>query len=147
MVYKYFLFQICQYFGKAGRKTTRRRTHKCKALCVSRKNNDILLCVIWLERKYRWNCNTWTNTLTFIYKKNVVKTSFIHCFIVVAENLTWPMVFSFFCSWWPAEEWYLFAVLEIQKFEYLDNKNSFLDEIKSIFPSFWRAIISWKNKK
>ena len=31
--------------------------------------------------------------------------------------------------------------MEIQKFEYLENKKSFLDTIKSIFHSFWRAII------
>ena len=35
---------------------------------------------------------------------------------------------------------------EIQKFEYLENKKSFLDEIKSTFHSFWRAIIWWKKK-
>ena len=35
---------------------------------------------------------------------------------------------------------------KIQKFEYLENEKSFLDEIK-IFHSFWRAIICWKNKK
>ena len=34
----------------------------------------------------------------------------------------------------------------IQKFEYLDKEKSFLDEIKSIFHSFWRAIIWWKLK-
>ena len=33
-----------------------------------------------------------------------------------------------------------------QKFEYFENKKSFLDEIKNIFHSFWRAIIWWKNK-
>ena len=38
------------------------------------------------------------------------KTSFIRCFIVTAENLVGPVVFLFFCSWWPAEE-YLFAAL------------------------------------
>ena len=27
------------------------------------------------------------------------KTSFIRCFIVTAENLIWPVVFSFFCLW------------------------------------------------
>ena len=37
--------------------------------------------------------------------------------------------------------------MEIQKFEYLENEKSFLDEIKSIFHSFWRAIFWWKNKK
>ena len=30
---------------------------------------------------------------------------------------------------------------KIQKFEYLENKASFLDEIKKHFHSFWRAII------
>ena len=33
------------------------------------------------------NGNTWTNTLTFIYIENVVKTSFIPYFIVTAKNL------------------------------------------------------------
>ena len=36
---------------------------------------------------------------------------------------------------------------KIQKFEYLGNEKSFLDEIKNIFHSFWRAIIQWKIKK
>ena len=36
---------------------------------------------------------------------------------------------------------------KIQKFEYLENEKSFLDDIKNIFHSFWRAIIWWKNKK
>ena len=31
--------------------------------------------------------------------------------------------------------------MEIQKFEYLDNQISFLDEIKSIFRSYLRAAI------
>ena len=30
---------------------------------------------------------------------------------------------------------------KIQKFEYLENEKSFLDATKSIFHSFWRAII------
>ena len=34
---------------------------------------------------------------------------------------------------------------EIQTFEYLKNEKSFLDEIKSIFRSFWRTIIWWKK--
>ena len=36
---------------------------------------------------------------------------------------------------------------KLQKLEYLENEKSFLDEIKNIFHSFWRAIIWWKNKK
>ena len=35
---------------------------------------------------------------------------------------------------------------QIQKLEYLKNEKSYLDEIKSIFHSFWKAIIWWKNK-
>ena len=35
---------------------------------------------------------------------------------------------------------------EIQKFEYLKNEKSFLNEIKNIFRSFWRAIAWWKIK-
>ena len=34
----------------------------------------------------------------------------------------------------------------LQKFEYIENKKSFFNEIKNIFCSFWRAIIWWKNK-
>ena len=30
---------------------------------------------------------------------------------------------------------------EIQKFEYLDNEKSFLDEVKSIFPNYLRSVI------
>ena len=33
---------------------------------------------------------------------------------------------------------------KLQKFEYLKNKKSFLDEIKNIFNSFWRAIFGEK---
>ena len=36
--------------------------------------------------------------------------------------------------------------MEIQKFDYLMNEKSFLDEIKSIFHSFWRAVIWSKTK-
>ena len=32
---------------------------------------------------------------------------------------------------------------EIKNFEYLENEKSFLDEIKNIFHSFWRAVI-WR---
>ena len=35
---------------------------------------------------------------------------------------------------------------EIQRLEYLKNEKSFLDEKKSSFNSFWRAIICWKKK-
>ena len=35
---------------------------------------------------------------------------------------------------------------KLQKFEYLEDENIFLDEIKNIFHRFWRPIIWWKNK-
>ena len=35
----------------------------------------------------------------------------------------------------------------IQKFEYIDNEKSFLDEIKSIFCNYLRAVIWWKKWK
>ena len=35
---------------------------------------------------------------------------------------------------------------EIQKLEYLENEKNFLEEIKNIFHSFWKAIIWWKIK-
>ena len=38
------------------------------------------------------------------------------------------------------------GMTKIQKCEYLENKSSFLDEIKSIFHNHLRAII-WKKKK
>ena len=36
---------------------------------------------------------------------------------------------------------------KLQKFKYLENKKSVLDEIKNIFYGFQMAIIWWKNKK
>ena len=36
--------------------------------------------------------------------------------------------------------------MEIENLDYFENEKRFFDEIKSIFHSFWRAIIWWKNK-
>lgn len=36
--------------------------------------------------------------------------------------------------------------LKTQEIKYLENKKNFVDEIKSFFNSFWRAII-WKKDK
>ena len=36
---------------------------------------------------------------------------------------------------------------KLQKSEYLKNEKSFLDEIKNILHSFWRANIWWENKR
>ena len=37
--------------------------------------------------------------------------------------------------------------MKIQKFEYHEIEKHFLDEIKSIFHNYLRAICWWKNKK
>ena len=52
------------------------------------------------------------------------------------------ILFHFHLSFWVWEVW---KGKKIQKFEYLQNEKSFLDEIKNIFHRFWRAIIWWKN--
>ena len=36
---------------------------------------------------------------------------------------------------------------KLQKFEYLKNEKSFLNEIKNIFHFVWRAITWWENIK
>ena len=50
----------------------------------------------------------------------------------------------------PLKQWLTGNKIEgktkIQKFKYLKNEKIFLDEIKNIFDSFWRAIIGWKIK-
>ena len=43
-------------------------------------------------------------------------------------------------GWWGKKR----GKTKIQKSEYLKNEKSFLNEIKNIFLSFWRAIIWWK---
>ena len=42
--------------------------------------------------------------------------------------------------------WKVWKGKKLQKFEYLENKKCFFDEIKDTFHSFARAIIWWKNK-
>ena len=91
-----------------------KQKHVVLGLLVKRCNN-ILLCVIWLDRKYcRWNCAT--ARLESIHKvhlhREFHKTSFVVVFSVTAKNLIWPVVFLIFCSWWPAEE-YLSAAMRI----------------------------------
>ena len=68
------------------------------------------------------------------------------------EDLSWIKLWS--NGWHEEKE----GKMEIQKFEYLENKKSFLDEIKdmfhstcfildeikNMFHSFWRVMIWWK---
>ena len=37
--------------------------------------------------------------------------------------------------------------MQIQKFQYLENEEGMLDEIKIIFHNYLKAIIWWKNEK
>ena len=57
------------------------------------------------------------------------------------QDLSWIELSS---NGWQGEQE---GKMEIQKFEYLEKEKSFLDEIKNIFHSFWRAIVWWKIKK
>ena len=54
--------------------------------------------------------------IKFYLQRECHEISFICCFDVTAENLIWLVVFLFFCSWWPAEE-YLFAALQTFLFQ------------------------------
>ena len=61
---------------------------------------------------------------------------------------------SYLNSWWrhkpkAPKQWLIGkkeGKMEIQKFEYVEYEKRFLNEIKNIFHSFWRAIILWKMK-
>ena len=72
--------------------------------------------IFWPDSKCsNWNySNIWVNTLhhfNVFFHWECQKTSFTCCFIVTATNLIWPVIFCFFCSWWPAEQYQLFAQL------------------------------------
>ena len=54
-------------------------------------------------------------------------------------------LFHFCLTFWIWKVWK--GKEKIQKFEYLENEKSFLDETKSIFHSFWRAIYHLKKNK
>ena len=61
--------------------------------------------------------------IKFYLQRECHEISFICCFDVTAENLIWPVVFLFFCSWWPAEEQYSSAALQtflFQCYSYFD---------------------------
>ena len=90
MVYKIlFLVGICQLFGKGWQKNKKKekKTHKCKALCASRKSN--YCCVLFdLTGKIHGAVQQQDlKTLTFICIENVLKASFIRPFIVTTKNL------------------------------------------------------------
>ena len=77
-------------------------------------------------------------------------------------NIKWFLSYSknYICKFMQDNSWHYYSTSicpfesgmcgkegkKLQKFEYLENGKNFLDEIKNIFYSFWRAMIWWKNK-
>ena len=79
--------------------------------------NNILLCVIWLDRNCGWTCATAPLYINIYLYRECCKTSFICGF-----NLTGG--FLIFCSWWPADEQYLFAALYQCKITWLSKSHA-----------------------
>ena len=57
----------------------------------------------------------------------------------------WHKLFYIHLPFWISEVW-KGREKNYKKIEHLENKKSFLDEIKNIFHSFWSRIVWWKNK-
>ena len=84
---------------------TIQKANTCNNILCYLRRQEVMLMKLW-------NSNTWTNTLNLLLYRECCKTSFICCFLMTAKNLIWLVLFLFFCSWWPTEE-YLLAVLNI----------------------------------
>ena len=99
-----------------------------------------------------WNKLRKTPLLVMYYLTkfdDVIQSCFWVILKITSVNFCKPIydIINYFTSIFPFESGKCGKEGEkIQKFEYLKNKKSFLDEIKNIFHSFRRAIISWKNK-
>ena len=73
-----------------------------------------------------------------------------------SQNIKQNMLLSSYLdNWWrfifnhPRKQWSTGKKelqAKIEKFKYLENENNFLDEIKSIFRNYLRAIIWWRHK-
>ena len=87
---------------------------------------------------YRWikfQCHTFFDSQDI--KQKFIFRQMMTCKL---EDLSWIKLWG---NDWQGEKE---GKMEKQKFEYLKNKKSFLDEIENMFHSFWRAIIWWKIK-
>ena len=99
-----------------------------------------------LYRKIKQLLRLWAKFLchTFFPSQDTKQT----CYWVHRQLITsWTLRFIFdhpVLKQWPTGR--KEGRTEIQKFEYLENEKSFVDEIKIIFHSFWRPTIYWKNK-
>ena len=110
---------------------------------------------------FRWTFSAW-----FFYKNVPYLILYqwpkfqCHTFFPSQDIKQNVLLSSYLNSWWCHELQDLSSIkllsngwqgekerkVKIQKFEYLENKKSFLDEMKNIFHSFSRAIIWWKIK-
>ena len=85
-------------------------------------------------------------SMSYLFSFSGCQTKCVIVFLFTQLMTSWTLRFIFDH---PVKQWLTGrkrGKREIQKIKYLENEKSFLDEIKSIFHSFWRAIIWWKNK-
>ena len=111
----------------------------------------------------------WCTLSAWFFRKNVpylilYQWTKFHCHtFFLSQDIKQNMLFSSYLdSWWPHKLFFIkiflgstseaMADLEKKRGEDENTKNwiswkrSFLDELKNIFQSFWRAIIWWKIK-
>ena len=84
--------------------------------------------------------------MSYLFYFSRYQTKYVIKFLFrqLMTSLTLRFIFNHPLEQWPRGEW---EVVRNTKFEYLENKKSFLDEIKSIFQNYLRVIIWWKNEK
>ena len=99
-----------------------------------------------------------TSSKTFVYSLYIIWPSLndqckVKQFLIYSKNYIFKFMqtnswhhklFHLHLSFWIWNVWK--GREKLEKFEYLENKKSFLDEITNIFHSFWRPIFWWKNK-
>ena len=90
-----------------------------------------LLCIMW-------------QSLMMYYEAVFELLQKLHLEIYGSQFMTHKL-FHFHLSFWIWNIWRK-KTEKFLKIEYVENEKSFLDEIKNIFYSFWRAIIWQKNK-
>ena len=90
---------------------------------------------------YQWtNFQCHTLFLSQDIKQNLLLSSYLDSWNIKFWDLSWINLYKI--DWQGIKR----GKTKIQKLEHLENEKSFLDEIKNIFHSFWRAIIWLKIK-
>ena len=124
----YFLLNPVSFDGQIYQKQKRPRTSNLSLFRLQNKFTKIFLLVIYYLTKY----------------DGVIQSSFWVILNIAPANSCKPIhdIINYSTSISPFESGKCGKEEEkLQKFEYLENEKSFLDEIKNIFYSFWRAII------